>query len=191
MKGKGAVPGLDGLVAQAQQGDRRAFAQVYEHLFDRVYRYMLLRVGVPEEAEDLTQEVFVRVWEALTRYQPRGLPFGAWVFRIAHNLVVDRYRRQGERGAAPLDTASSLAGSHDPAEEASTRLDVQRLHALLGHLTELQRQVVLLRFVAGMSIQETARALNKKEGAVKALQHAALENLRRLLTGKPLPEGKG
>lgn len=182
MERQRAVHTLERLVAQAQQGNAQAFASVYEELFERVFRYMLLRVGEQAEAEDLTQEVFARVWEALPHYRPRGLPFAAWVFRIAHNLVVDRYRRKGRGQEVPLESGLGLAESHDPAEAALANLDAQHLRAALGHLTDLQRQVVLLRFGAGLSLQETARALNKSEGAVKALQHAAVENLRRLLT---------
>lgn len=181
----GAVRNLEDLVAQAQQGNVQAFAQVYEQLFDRVLRYMLLRVGDQSEAEDLTQEVFVRIWEALPRYRPKGIPFLAWVFRIAHNLVVDRYRRIRGTEPVPLETAFGLAGTSDPAEGALASLDAQRLQAALAQLTELQRQVLLLRFGAGMSIQETARVLKKSEGAVKALQHAAVESLRRLFAHSP------
>lgn len=188
MEQQGAVHSLEGLVAQAQRGDAQAFATVYEQLFDRVFRYMLLRTGEQAVAEDLTQEVFVRVWEALPRYQPRGLPFSAWVFRIAHNLVVDRYRRKGVAEEVPLETAFGLSGGRDPAEGALANLDAQRLRAALGRLSDLQRQVILLRFGAGLSLQETAQVLKRSEGAVKALQHAAVENLRRLLTHNTPPE---
>ncbi|MCS7207010.1 MAG: sigma-70 family RNA polymerase sigma factor [Dehalococcoidia bacterium] len=188
MQKEGAVHRLDSLVAQAQKGDTQAFAQVYEELFDRVLRYMLLRVGEQAEAEDLTQEVFTRVWENLPRYQQRGMPFAAWVFRIARNLVTDRYRRSATAEHLPLDAVFGLASTADPAEDALITLDAQRLHKALAQLTDLQRQVLLLRFGAGMSIQETAQVLQKSEGAIKALQHAGVENLRKLLTAK-IPSG--
>lgn len=175
----------EGLVREAQQGDAEAFGKLYELFVDRVYRYVLLRVGNATEAEDLTQEVFLKAMQGLGAFQWRGRPFAAWLFRIAHNQVVDRLRRrQTGGGQVSLDDVLFLP-SHDNVEAATLlALDQERLRDALERLTELQRQVVLHRFVGGLSLVETAAAMEKTENAIKALQHAALLSLRRLL----LPE---
>jgi len=170
------------LVRSAQRGDREAFARLYERHFDRVYRYLVARVGNPAEAEDLAQEVFLRALEALPRFRFRGPPFSAWVFRIAHNLVVDRYRRLSHAGEpVPLDALLDLPSGQDVPAQAILALEAQALGQAMGRITEAQRQVLLLRFVAGLSVQETAQAMGKSENAVKALQHAGLLALRRHL----------
>lgn len=170
------------LVRRAQKGDRSAFALLYERYFERVYRYLVARLSNPTEAEDLAQEVFLRVLEALPRFRFRGPPFSAWIFRIAHNLVVDRYRRTGHAGEVlPLDTVLGLPSGQDVPAQAILALEAQALGAALARLTEAQRQVLLLRFVAGLSVRETAQAMGKSENAVKALQHAGLLALRRHL----------
>lgn len=174
---------LESLVRAAQRGDADAFAQIYQRFFDRVYKYLLVRVGNAHEAEDLTQEVFVRVLEALPSFRWRGLPFAAWVFRITHNLVVDRHRRRSVAGdPLPLEAALPIPSGHDVEHQAALTLDGERLQRALDGLTPAQKQVVLLRFIAGLSVGETARVVGRSENAVKALQHSALRALRRFLS---------
>lgn len=174
---------IDDLVREAQRGDLNAFSLVYDHFFPKVHRYITLRIGSATEAEDLTQEVFLKVMQALNTFQFQGSPFASWLFRIAHNLVVDRLRRKTVAGhAIPLDEALSLATGEDVEGEAITSLTMQRVYQALGQLTELHRQVILYRFVAGLSLAETASAMGRNVNAVKALQHSALKSLRKVLT---------
>jgi RNA polymerase sigma-70 factor (ECF subfamily) len=139
-------------------------------------------VGDASEAEDLTQELFLKVMASVGSYRFQGPPFSAWLFRIAHNLVVDRARRRKTSGEhLPLEemAAAPVGGS---VEEAALRaLDIQEVRNALERLTELQRQTILLRFMAGLSLAETAAAMKRNENAVKALQHSALQALRRVL----------
>ena len=169
------------LVERAQAGDASAAASLYESYFDRVYRYVTLRVGDRTEAEDITADVFLKMLEALGSFRFTGAPFSSWLFRIAHNQVIDHHRRRGKRQASPLEEAEATPAATDPAEDAQTLLHLAELRAALGVVTEAQRQVVALRFGAGLSIAEVAQVMSRSEGAVKALQHSAVQALRRVL----------
>ena len=124
---------------------------------------------------------------SLHRFKFTGPPFAAWLFRIAHNLIIDRARHIKSASAAtsgapsPLDDALAVAGDHNVEEQALLALDMEALREALGKVTKLQRQVVELRFIAGLSLAETAGVMGRKENAIKALQHSALGALRRLL----------
>ena len=172
-----------GLVAEAQQGNLSAFGRLHEIYFERVYRYMMARVGNPSDAEDLTQELFLKVMASLGSYRFQGPPFAAWLFRIARNIVVDRTRRRRTAGEqVPLDEAGCVPAGGSAEEEALRTLSAESLVAALGRVTDLQRQVVELRFLAELSIAETAAVMKRNENAVKALQHSALQALRRVLS---------
>jgi RNA polymerase sigma-70 factor (ECF subfamily) len=131
----------------------------------------------------MAQEVFLKAMNSLDKFQFRGPPFSAWLFRIAHNLVVDRVRHTKSTSGppVPLDEALDLPDSQNVEEQALQALDVEVLREALDKVSELQRQVVLLRFIAGLSLAETAVAMNRKENAIKALQHSALGALRRIM----------
>lgn len=173
---------MESLVRAAQGGDQAAFGQIYEQFFERVYRYVAARVGLGADAEDLTQEVFLKAMGSIERFELRGRPFAAWLFRIAHNLVVDRYRRVTVAGPAlPLESIANARGEADVEASALLALDVEQLRRALGQVTELQRQVILLRFIGGLSLAETGSVMRRKENAIKALQHSALRALRRVL----------
>jgi len=169
-----------GLVQRARQGDKEAFAQLYEAHFDRIYRYVILRIGNKAEAEDMTQQVFVRAFESIPSYRWKGVPFSAWLFRIAHNLVVDRFRKEKKRPTVPLDE-SLPASVGEPEPEVERKLDIERMVSATRRLTEAQREVISLRFAADLPIAQVAGIMGKSEGAVKALQHSAIVALRKLL----------
>lgn len=155
-------------------------AQLYEAHAPAVFRYIYFRVRDRQVAEDITGDVFVRMVEALPRFEFRGLPFAAWLFRVAHDRVVDHHRRAVPRRTEALpDTL--LDG------EANTEAAALQTHAnaalmdLLSELTDEQQAVLQLRFIEGYSLEQTAEALDKTQGAVKALQHRALRQLARWL----------
>lgn len=166
------------LIARAQSGDARALSALYQAYVQAVYRYFLIRVGEPTQAEDLTADVFLRVVDGLPRYRERGLPFGAWVFRIAHDKLIDHYRRAARRPVASL-TESIRSRSPSPADSAEAGETWQALQSALTNLTDEQRNVIQFRFIEEWSLEETARAMNKSINAIKALQHRALNTLRR------------
>ena len=175
------------LVAQAQAGDQQAFATLYEQYRPLVYRFLRRRLdGADETVEDLTEDVFVKLYEKLDRYVERGLPFTAWLYRIAHNQLVDYVRTLPRNSAQPLDTVADIP-EYQTGSEYRSVLDRETLEPALARLTPEQRQAVELRFLQGMSVAETSAAMGRSEEAVKKLQARALANLRRSLTETTRP----
>lgn len=172
------------LVRRAQQNDEAALAQIYEAYFSRLYRYVVVRVGGRAEAEDVTQQVFLKVLQSLPSYKFKGVPFSSWLFRIAHNLVVDYHRRNKKAVAAAFEMAVLPGKEEDPTQIAEQTLMMREVNEALPQLTMLQQEVVSLRFTAGLSTAEAAQVLGKSEGAIKALQHSALVSLRQILVEK-------
>ena len=172
------------LVKQAQAGGAAAFSALYEHYYDSIFRYVSFRTGSVADAEDITAEVFVRMIESIHRFKWKGYPFSSWLFRIAHNLVVDFYRKKGRRKTVSLENAPPIMET--VVFDADARMDIEltmgEVRRAMECLTDLQREAITLRFAAGLSVAETARAMGKKDNAVKALQHAGLKKLRRELT---------
>ena len=172
------------LVARAQRGDRAAHEALYVRYVDRVYAYLAATVGNSHDAEDLTVQTFVRVIESIGRFEQRSRPFEAWLFRIARNLAIDHFRRRGRYEPSGAPAADEPQPSAE--EQVLARL---RGHTLFEHVRTLphpQRQVLGLKFVLSLSNAEAAAALQKTEGAVKALQHRALDALQRRDPGKTL-----
>lgn len=174
----------ESLVHRAQQQDGEAFAQLYETYFDRIYRYILLKIGRKGEAEDLAQQVFLNAFQSLASYKWRGLPFSSWLFRIAHNLVVDHLRKASRERSFPLEEWRTMEVKDDPASLAEQKLSIEQLLAASQALSPAQQEVLRLRFAAELSIAEVAKIMGKSEGAIKALQHSALVKLRQALMGK-------
>ena len=173
------------LVHSAQAGVSGAFALLYEAHAPTIYRFLRRRLTGPDElVADLTADVFVKAYEKLGGYQERGLPFSAWLYRIAHNQMIDHLRKH-RRVVCPLDEVGDLP-EHAPEGATARVLDRQILEPALARLTDEQRAVVQLRFLGGFSVAQTAALLGRSEEAVKKLQARGLVNLRRLL-GPPGP----
>jgi RNA polymerase sigma-70 factor, ECF subfamily len=170
------------LVKRALKRDAQAFAEIYEAYFDKIYRYIALKTGDITEAEDMTQQVFLKALQSISSYKWTGKPFSAWLYRIAHNLIVDHYRKKGKGSTIPIEDAPELIDpKNNPEEMAEQALDAAELLAAMKLLTDSQRECVSLRFSGGLSIAEVAKAMGKTEGAIKALQHSAVLALRRIL----------
>ena len=171
----------ESLVRRAQQRDQEAFAQLYEEHFDRIYRYVALKIGDKTEAEDMTQQVFLNALQSISSFKWKGTPFSAWLFRIAHNQVVDYLRKKAKHAAAPLDETRASSDSN-PQLMAERTLDIEQLLQATKKLTKAQQEVISLRFAGELSIAEVAKVMGKSEGAVKALQHSAIVALRKILS---------
>ena len=168
------------LVVRAKAGDHGAFTMIYERYSGPIYRYIYYRIGEAELAEDLQAEVFLRMIEGMERYEDRGWPISAWLYRIAHDRTIDTLRRRRNRQHVPLEAWTGTCDGPDSTIEV--RLDHEDLKRMLGDLTDDQRQVIHLRFMADMSVQEVAKQLGRTEGSVKALQHRGIQSLARRLS---------
>jgi RNA polymerase sigma-70 factor (ECF subfamily) len=174
-----------GLVDLARGGDAEAFGLLYDHYNGTVFRFLYYRVGSHALAEDLTSETFFRALRAMSGFKWQGRDFGAWLVTIARNLVADHYKA----GRTRLETATDDLSDHDtatpgPEDDVLASLTNETLLGGLRRLATEQQECLVLRFLQGMSIAETAQILERSEGAVKQLQLRAVRNLAKLL-----PEG--
>ena len=171
------------LVQRAQALDESALSSLYASYYPRVYNYAFLHLGDVQAAEDLASEVMLKLLESIRKYQFRGMPFSAWVFRIARNKLIDLHRRRRRRGE--VDLTEPLASMQiSPQVLAERALDRGQIHLALKYLTDEQRQVIVLKFIEGFDNGSIARILGRSEGAVKSLQHRALHSLRRIMTAE-------
>ncbi len=169
------------LLEQARAFDEEALAKLYDQYAPRIYAYLYRRVQDAQLAEDLTGEVFLRVLQAIRSERFWHTSFRAWLYRIAHNLVVDHYRKQPP-GVVALDEQPIASDESEDVEAMlAERLSHQRLQEALRCLTPDQQQVIALRFGERMTAREVAEVMGKSVGAVEALQHRALASLRRIL----------
>jgi RNA polymerase sigma-70 factor (ECF subfamily) len=167
-------------VTLAQRGSVDAIGALYDQHYDSIFRYLGARLGDQQMAEDLTGDVFKRMLANLSQYrQVTGTPFRAWLFRIAHNVLVDYYRKEGNPPLVALKEADREdVSSDDLAQAVEQKMTLERVHQALAELEPSQREVVALRFLSGLSVQETAVVIGKTEDAVKALQRRGLTALR-------------
>lgn len=163
-------------LVEAAKRDPAAFAELYQRNFYQVYAYISRRVAIREEAEDLTADVFQQALAKIVSFEWRGVPFAAWLTRIAANAIADRWQRQHKEQGTPL-----IQEPADPTMEGMEQRAI--LFQLVDGLPADQRRVVFLRFVEQKSIREIAEVLGRSEGAVKQLQFRALEKLRAQMEG--------
>ena len=171
---------IDLLVGRAIDGDANAFGRLYDMHVDRVYRHVYYRVGNVADAEDLTQQVFIKAWQAIHRYKKTASPFLAWLIKISHNLVIDFYRSNKANTYIDFDLVASGSGS-SPEHLAETHFDQQQIRQAILELPRDQQQVVMMRFIEDFSYSEIASSLGKSEGAVRVILHRALTRLRKIL----------
>ncbi len=167
------------LVELARTGDKEAFGELYERYLDKIYNYVYYRTGNHHDAEDLTARVFTRAMAHIETYTERGVPFQAWLYRIAHNLVANWHRDRGRRKIIPLDEfiASSI-GSESPDHQAEDNEEREALMRAIRRLPEERQQLLLLKFVEHLSNAEIGDIMNRTEGAIKSLYHRTLIALR-------------
>ena len=178
---RSADPDLDDVLAA--QRDRAAFGRLYRRYVDRVYGYAFYLLGDHHDAEDATERTFLAALAALDRYRDTGSTFRAWLFRIAHNQLANALRARGRQRAASLDAVGEPLAHADPAGVLSRAEEARGLRRALERLPQDRRQVVVLRFVDGLSAREIGAVLGRSEGAVRVLQHRALRELAEMLTG--------
>ena len=173
------------IIEAAQNGDLDALGSLYDSHINQVYRYALARLGNVHDAEDVAEEIFLKMLAGLPGYQWRKVPFAAWLMRIARNEVITFTRRNGRR-ALDTELPEELVDrkNDDPADATERQLALEDMRVAVAQLPEAQREVIILRFASGLSVADTARALGKNENNVKVLQHKGMQRLQVLMSPK-------
>jgi RNA polymerase sigma-70 factor (ECF subfamily) len=168
------------LIKQAQRGDQHAFGDLYETHAPTIFRYLFAHLDNSMDAEDLTGEVFLKAWQSLPKYNERGVPFLAFLFRIARNALVDHYRQNNRlEHKTPDDMDGYKAdGASEPIEIVSSQMEHQQILKVLSNLRSDYQSVLTLRFISELSPGETAQVMKRTVGAIRVLQHRALGALR-------------
>ncbi len=166
------------ILALAAQGDKEAFGMLYERYVNRIFNYVYYRTGNVSDAEDLTARVFQRAMRHITNYTDRGVPFSAWLYRIAHNLVANWHRDRSRRQEIPLSDAPLVARGDLPETTLVHTEEQEALLRLIRHLPADRQQLLILKFVEQMSNAEIGQIMGRSEGAIKSLYHRTLLALR-------------
>lgn len=169
------------LLAAAMNFDEGALGELYDRYEAKIYSYIYRRTGEPALAEDLTAQVFLKMLEAIRKNTAWQSSFSGWLYRIAHNLVIDYYRRRDRQQQVSIDDMVIPSDGDSPLRFAELRLDAERLRSAIRSLTDEQAEVLSLRFFEGYSINEVATMMEKTDGAIKALQYRAVATLRHIL----------
>jgi RNA polymerase sigma-70 factor (ECF subfamily) len=169
------------LVRWAVKGDQDAFGKLYEENIDKIYKFVAASVSDRQTAEDITSKVFTKAWEKIGKYELRGAPFRAWLFRIARNTVIDHYRTSKE--VTSLDVFEDVPNKTElpVLDKVKLVIEVDEIMKLIKELTPAQQEVLVLRLVNELTTAETSQILGKGEGAVRALQMRGLQALGRLM----------
>lgn len=167
------------IIIKVKNGDVEAFGMLYDQYAEMIFRYIYSHLDNRLDAEDLTEEIFLRAWKALPNYDERGLPFSAFLFRVARNSLIDYYRQKKiVHSIDEIEIESNAPGLEDLIE---TQMANKDLRETIGELREDYRSVLVLRFLSGLSPEETAKTMQRSIGAVRVLQHRALSALKALL----------
>ncbi len=173
------------LVRQAKSGDDEAFTRLYDGYVERVYRYIYFRISDDTATEDLVSQVFLKAWQNLDRYKIGTAPFIAWLYAIARNLVIDHYRSKKE--LLPLEEAVTLPSDRQsPDDEVQLQFDLEAMRDALQVLSADQKQVLILKYIAGLPNENIAKIMNKREGTIRGLQMRGLQVLAKYMHHKEL-----
>ena len=169
------------LIRKAQRGEAESFGALYDHYLPKIYRYILAKVNHRQVCEDIAHEVFLRAWKNIGEFQERGFPFSSWLYRIARNQVIDHYRLQ--KNTVSLDRIDSdlVRFTDSPETAADVRIAWEKVRSVMRHLTEDEQDVIVMRFVSDLAPKEIAEVLGKSEGAVRVIQHRAIQALKELM----------
>lgn len=179
------------LIEDAGNGDNEAFGQLYERYVRKIYNYIYYRTGNVNEAEDLTAKVFHRAFRHIENYNERGVPFSAWLYRIAHNLVANWYRDRSRKKEVTLDEQLPSSFQFDFPESAIEKSqESEKLMKAIRKLPPERQQLIILKFVEGLSNLEIGVIMRKSEGAIKSLYHRTLESLRKEIEKIGQPDKK-
>lgn len=182
------MDGEEKLIQSAVEGDSSAFGSLYDHYQPAIYRFIAVKVGSREEAEDITHQVFLSAWARVGTYKHRGHPFSSWLYQIARNMVIDHYRsRRQDVSLDKLDPDSSIIPAVAQVD-LSIKLQLEKVHVAIRTLKPDYQDVIILRFVEDLPVKEVSAILKKSEGAVKLAQHRAIKELKKQLGDEEGPE---
>lgn len=176
---------VDHFIDGAIDGDADCFGKLYDLYIERVYRHVYYRTGNIKDAEDLTQQVFIKAWKAIGRYKKTGSPFLAWLIKISHNLVIDYYRKKKTESTLEDDTIFDNEDSN-PQKSAEISYEQQQLRKAILKLPSDQQQVIIMSFIEGFTYSEIASVLRKKEGNIRVILHRGLKKMRQLMGAESL-----
>lgn len=175
------LDGENNIVKDAIRGKASAFGLLYDYYQPKIYRFVLIKVGQREEAEDLTHQVFLSAWQNISSYESRGFPFSSWLYRIARNQITDHYRM-----SKPITPIEQINPDYfaEPASAAigfDQAINLNRIRLAINQLEPNYQDVIIMRFIEDLTLKETAAALQRTEGSVKVAQHRALKKLKEIL----------
>jgi RNA polymerase sigma-70 factor (ECF subfamily) len=174
--------GIRSLVKKAKGLDPEAFGMLYDEYVDQIFRYVYYKVGNLVESQDLTGQTFLKAFENINSYEMRDVAFSSWLYRIAHNLVVDFFRRESKRENVPIDEQPPTPSTQgNPVETVLADLESERLYRAMHKLTHNQREVLVLKFIDNLSNAQVAEIMGISVGAVKSTQKRGLLSLNRIL----------
>lgn len=167
-------------VAKAKSGDKESFGRLYDVFLDRIYRFVYFRVRLKEDAEDLTEHIFLKVFTGIGSFEERGLPFEAWLYRIARNEIIDFYRTK--KLVSTLDHAEGIPDTHiAPDEQLEQLLTYERVMDVLPNLPESYQEIIILKFIEDLDNSEISEIMQKPVDQIRVLQNRAIQKLRTLL----------
>lgn len=172
---------LNVIVDNAIGGEASAFGLLYDYYQPKIYRFIILKVGHREEAEDLTHQVFLSAWQNIKNYKKKGFPFSSWLYRIARNQVIDHYRTKKTNLTLEEVSPEYFVTPAVASLNIEKDLEMERVLGAMRNLESQYQDVVIMRFVEDLSVREVAAALGKSEGAVKLIQHRAIKKLREFM----------
>jgi RNA polymerase sigma-70 factor (ECF subfamily) len=178
---------IEGLVVRAQNGEREAFSLIYREYVEQLYRYVHIRIGRAEQAEDITQEVFIKALHSIRSYRYKGKSFASWLFSIARNQIIDYYRQTKKYKQIPIIETVNSNEYDDPVTSLEQNVEISMIKQAIEELPPRQKEVISLRFGAELSIAETAQSTGISEGSVKKLQHEAIIKLRKIMEKNEQP----
>jgi len=169
----------ESLIQKARKGDGNAFGKLYDEYLPRIYRFIFLKTGRKQDAEDITHQVFLNAWQNMGGYKSKGFPFSSWLYRIASNAVIDHYRTRREHRDIETVPEDAVAETPDFENRLDTAFELELVKTALNRLEEDQQNILLMKFVDELSNKEIAEALGKNEGTVRVIQHRALKQLKK------------
>jgi RNA polymerase sigma-70 factor (ECF subfamily) len=180
--GSFSLPGIDGeerIIQSAVKGEASSFGLLYDYYQPKIYRFVLIKVGQREEAEDLTHQVFLNAWQNIRSYKHRGFPFSSWLYQIARNEVIDFYRTDKKETRLDYLDENYFVSPASAEFKFDHGLEFERVKLALKQMKPDYQDVIIMRFIEEVSIKEVALAIGKSEGAVKLMQHRALKELKK------------